>query len=244
MVCFLFTGIVLIQKGKMKNDKGMIYLGGSYLIMVLYYVIWGLNLSTYLLIYTLQFIVFMGINLFTRNTFYSNQKSNFVPISVGTFVTYVLLMIPHFLKETGIVPDFVDSIYGRYLDNILSIIFAGFVFGWLAKSAYSALQPLKQSSIQPWIIKRIQIVLISSLVAIFVSLPDLINVLTDKAIEDVMTYLQIFLIMFIMITLYLAWVMPPIFKDYLNRGYSPPKEDESELADEEIMKMMEEDYSE
>jgi hypothetical protein len=47
-----------------------------------------------------------------------------------------------------------------------------------------------------------------------------------------------------MVTQYFAWVMPPVFKDYLNRGYIPPKIDEIDLAEEEIMKMMEEDYSE
>jgi len=244
MVCFLLTGIKLVLKGKTKNDKGMLYLGGSLLLINLTYIIWGLYLSNYLVIYTLQFLAYLGINLFTRNTFYSNQKSKFVPISIATSITYVLLMIPHFLKETGIVPDFVDSVLGRYIDNILSLLFAGFVFGWLAVSAYNSLQQLKQASIQPWILKRIQIVLISSILAIFISLPDLINVMTNLTMKDAMTYTQIFILFFFMITQYLAWVMPPFFKDYLNRGYLPPKEDEYDLADEEIMKLMDGDEPE
>jgi hypothetical protein len=244
MVCFLLTGIKLILNGKTKHDKGMMYLGGSFLLMNLAFIFWGFRLSNYLVIYTFLFFAYLGINFFTRNTFYSNQKSKFVPISIATSITYVLLMIPHLLKETGIVPDFVDSLFGRYLDNILSLLFAGFVFGWLAVSAYNSLQQLKQASIQPWILKRIQIVLISSILAIFISLPDLINVMTNNGIKDVMTYTQLFITFFFMVTQYFAWVMPPVFKDYLNRGYIPPKIDEIDLAEEEIMKMMEEDYSE
>ncbi|MHA1746864.1 MAG: hypothetical protein ACTSWW_12760, partial [Promethearchaeota archaeon] len=56
MVCFLWTGIKLILKGKTKHDKGMLYLGGSLLLINLTYIIWGLYLSNYLVIYTLQFL--------------------------------------------------------------------------------------------------------------------------------------------------------------------------------------------
>ena len=244
LIAFLITGIKLILKGKTKNDKGMIYLGSSYLLINLVFIIWGLSLSNYLVIYTLQFLGYMGINFFTRNTFYSNQKSKFVFIIIATSVTYVLLFIPHFLKETGIVPDFVDSLVGRYYDNIFSLLFAGWVFGWVAISAYKSLQSLKRSEIEPWIIKRIKIVLISSVAAILISLPDLINVVTYLAFEDIMKYMQIFIVFFFMIFQYLAWAMPPFFKKYLNRGYVPPEEDETDLAEEEIMKRMEEDYFE
>ena len=60
-------------------------------------------------------------------------------------------------------------------------------------------------------------------------------------VEDFLSYLQIFIMLFFMITQYLAWVMPTFLKNYLNREYVPPKEEESELDEEAIMKMMEEE---
>ena len=239
MVCFLLTGVVLIRKGNRKKDKGMIYLGGAFLIMILHMVIWGFHLGSYVLIYTLQFLVYMGINLFTRNAFYSNRKNNFRVISIATIVTFVLLLIPKILYEMEIATDFHDSLFWSYMDNILSIIGSAFVFGWLALSAYNSLQQLKQSNIQPWVISRIKIVLNSSVAVIFINFPDLINVMTGSIISDVMNYLQIFIILFFMLTQYLAWVMPPFFKDYLNRNFDASKEDESVLTDDEIMKVME-----
>jgi hypothetical protein len=140
--------------------------------------------------------------------------------------------------------DFHDSLFWSYMDNILSIIGSVFVFGWLALSAYTSLQQLKQSNIQPWVITRIKIVLSSSVAIIFINFPDLINVMTGFAISEVMNYLQIFVILFFMISQYLAWVMPPFFKDYLNRGYIPPPEDETDLTEEEIMKILEKDDTE
>ncbi len=239
MVCFLFTGLVLIRKGKTKRDKGMIYLGGAFLIMILHMVIWGFHLGSYVLIYTLQFLVYMGINLFTRNAFYSNRKNTFGPICIATTVTFVFLLIPKILMEMGIATEFHDSLFWSYMDNILSIIGSAFVFGWLALSAYNSLQQLKQSNIQPWVITRIKIILSSSVVVIFINFPDLINVMTGFVISEVMNYLQIFIILFFMLTQYLAWVMPPFFKNYLNRNFDASKDDESVLSDDEIMKVME-----
>jgi hypothetical protein len=244
IICFMITGFVLFFKGNKKNDKGMIYLGLSYLIMVIFYIFWGLKIGNFILYYSLLYFVYMGINFFTKNTFYLNQKSSFTLISSGTTLVYLTLVIPRILEEIGFAPGFRDTLFWRYQDNIFSIIFSGFSFGWLAISASNSLQNLKKAEIQPWIIKRIRIVIISSVVEIFVHVPDLINVMTNRTTVDIMFYVQIFIMLFFMITQYFAWVMPSFFKKYLNRGYSPPNDEGRRLSDEKIMTMMRGDISE
>ena len=235
----LIAGIYLILRGKNKLDKGMICLGTSYVLMICFFIVWGFKIADQAINYTIMYVVYMGVNFFTKFTFHKNQKGIFKYIVIFTTIVYILLIIP---KIFFVFKDFTSSYNGKVIDNTFSIIWAVIVFGWLTYSGIKSYNQIKNKKVQPWIKKRLLLVIYSAFVEMFISVPDLIDIFTGRIFHDFVFYVQIILIATIMVMQFFAWIMPKRLKTFFNRGYIMENKIEIELNDEEIIKQMTEGY--
>ena len=123
---------------------------------------------------------------------------------------------------------------------MFSITWAVIVFGWLAYSGFKSYNHIKNKKVQPWIKKRLLLVIFSTFINMFVSVPNLIDEATNRIFHDYVFYIQIIMIATIMIMQYLAWIMPKGLKKFFNRGYIVEEEDDTGLTEEEIIEQMKE----
>jgi hypothetical protein len=216
----------------------MISLGIAYILMICFFIVWGFNLAEQLIDYTIMYAVYMGMNFFTKFTFYENRKSFFKSIVILTTVNYIILIFPKILGFFNLYEEFFMSTTGKILDNVFSITWAVIVFGWLVYSGIESYNQIKDKKVQPWVKKRLLIVIYSAFLLMFVSLPDLIDILTGRIYHDYVFYIQMIMIAIIMIMQYLAWVMPKGLKKFLNRGYILEEEEGIGLSEEEIIRQM------
>ncbi len=250
MVFLLVTGAILLIKGQNKNDKAQSRLGGAYLCLVLLYVVWGLNLtSRYSIIYFVQLLVFVAIVFFIKGAFYTDRKSSFPLVLALTIVFGLIQVGQKLLSELGYLTDFRNAAYYPNLDNILSILWTLIPFGWMALSAHKARNELKSQDVKPWILRRLLLVEITAIIEIFVSVPDLMNTVTEIDIGQPMWYLQIAIISSFAVINFFAWAMPSWFKNLLNKGAQKKKtieqiesEDETKMSEEAIMQELMEVY--
>jgi len=215
VILSLIAGIFLIIRGREKSDKGMVILGISYILMICFFVFWGFDLAPLYITYTIMFVVYMGMNFFTKSTFHIDQNRNFIWIMVATTINYLIQVIPAFLEHYNF-NDFINS----YIGSLKSY------------------NQIKFKKVQPWIKKRLLLVIIAAFINMFVSVPNLIDDITNRIHHDYVFYIQIIMIATIMVMQYLAWIMPKGLKKFFNRGYSIEKEIETELSEEEIIKQM------
>jgi len=240
IILSLISGIFLIIRGKDKLDKGMISLGISYILMICFFIVWGVNLWSFVINYSIMYAVYMGMNFFTKFTFHENQARNFKIIVFATTINYLILLIPKILKEFNLYLDFIDSYIGKVLDNVFSITWAVIVFGWVAYSGIESYNQIKNKKVQPWIKKRLLFVIISALINMIISVPDLIDLLTNFSYHEYVFFIQMIMIATIMVMQFLAWVMPTGLKNFFNRGYTIEKDDDIGLAEADIIKQMSE----
>ena len=233
----LIAGMFLITRGKEKSDRGMVSLGISYILMICLLIVWGFNLVPFFINYTLMFFVYMGMNFFTKFTFHKNQKRNFKWIMITTTINYMIQVIPAILFHLNIYPYYISYI-GRLIDNTFSITWAVIVFGWLAYSGLKSYNQIKNKKVQPWIKKRLLLVIYAAVINMFVNVPNLIDEFTGRIYHDFVFYIQMIIIATIMVMQYLAWIMPKGLKKYFNRGYIIENEDDIGLSEEEIIKQM------
>jgi len=233
----LIAGIFLIVRGKDKLDKGMINLGISYILMICFFIVWGFELASYAIYYTIIYVVYIEVNFFTKFTFYENRKTIFNFIMIITTLNFLILEIPKILVDFNI---YEESYIGLILDNVFSITWAGIVFGWLAYSGLKSYNQIKNKEVQPWIKKRLLFVIISAFINMIISVPDLIDVLTNYNYHEYVFFIQILMIATFMVMQFLAWIMPKRVKKLLNRGYIIEKEHDTGLSEEEIIKQMSE----
>ena len=238
IILSLIAGIFLIIRGNNKLDKGMISLGISYILMICFFIVWGANIWSFIVNYSIMYAVYMGMNFFTKFTFYEKRKSKFNIILIATTINFIILVIPKILKELNFYVDLIDSYNGKVLDNVFSITWAVIVFGWLAYAGIESYNQIKNKNVQPWVKKRLLLVIYSSILLMFVSVPDLIDILTGRVFHDYVFYIQMTMIATIMVMEFLAWVMPKGLKRFFNRGYIIEKDIETELSEEEIIKQM------
>ena len=238
IILSLISGIFLIIRGKDKLDKGMVSLGISYVLMICFFIVWGAKLWSFIVNYSIMYAVYMGMNFFTKFTFYENRKSKFKIILIATTINFIILVIPKILKELNLYVDFIDSYNGKVLDNVFSITWAVIVFGWLTYAGIESYNQIKNKNVQPWVKKRLLLVIYSSILLMFVSVPDLIDILTGRVFHDYVFYIQITMIATLMVMEFLAWIMPKGLKKFYNRGYIIEKENETELSEDEIIIQM------
>ena len=236
----LIAGIFLIIRGKEKFDKGMVSLGVSYILMICFFILWGFHLASYVVHYTIIYAVYIGVNFFTKFTFYENRKSFFKSIVILTTVNYIILVIPKILEAFNLYQEIIQSYTGKILDNVFSITWAILVFGWLAYSGIESYIQIKNKNVQPWIKKRLLLVIYSAFFEMFVSVPDLIDIFTDRIYHDYVFYIQMIMIATLMVMQFLAWIMPKGLKKFFNRGYIIEEEDDTGLSEEDIIKQMSE----
>jgi len=239
VILSLIAGIFLIIRGREKSDKGMVILGISYILMICFFVFWGFDLAPLYITYTIMFVVYMGMNFFTKSTFYEDRNRNFKWIMIATTINYIIQVIPAILEHFEY-NNFINSYIGKIIDNTFSITWAVIVFGWLALSGLKSYNQIKFKKVQPWIKKRLLLVIIAAFINMFVSVPNLIDDITNRIHHDNVFYIQMIMIATIMIMQYLAWIMPKGLKKYFNRGYILEKDDDIELSEEEIIKQMSE----
>ena len=207
----LIAGIFLIIRGKEKTDKGMIYLGISYILMICFLIVWGFHLVPLFITYTIMLFVYIGMNLFTKFTFHTEQNRNFRWIMIATTINYIIQVIPAFLEHFNY-NDFINSYVGRIIDNAFSITWAVIVFGWLAYSGMKSFNQIKNKNVQPWIKKRLLLVIFSTFINMFVSVPNLIDEFTSRIYHDYVFYIQMIMLATIMVIQYFAWIMPKRLK--------------------------------
>jgi len=235
----LIASIFLILRGKDKLDKGMVILGISYILMVCLFIVWGFELVPLYIIYTIMFFIYTGINFFTKSTFHEDRNRNFYWIMLATTINYIIQVIPAILEHFNY-NDFINLYIGRIFDNLFSITWAGIVFGWLAYSGFKSYNQIKNKKVQPWIKKRLLLVIYGSIINIFVSVPNLIDEITNRVFHEYIIYIQIIIISIFMVMQFLAWFMPKGLKKYFNRGYILEKEEDTIFSEEEIIKQMSE----
>ncbi len=234
----LIAGIVLILKGRRKLDKGMVSLGISYVLMICFFILWDVNFASFIINYTIIYIVYMGANFFTKYTFYEKRKNKFILISTLTTLNYIILIIPKFFILFNLYVDFILSYNGKILDNVFSITWAVIVFGWMSYASLNSYNQIKNKKIQPWVKKRLLIVTYSAFFEMFISVPDLIDILTGRIFHDYVFYIQMIMIATIMILQFLAWIMPKWLKKLFNHGYIIEKEIDEKLSEDEIIKQL------
>jgi len=233
----LIAGIFLIIRGKEKFDKGMIYLGISYILMICLLIVWGFNLVSLFITYTLMFFVYIGVNFFTQFTFHTDKNRNFKWIMIATISNYIIQVIPAILFHFNLYTDYISYI-GRLIDNTFSITWAVIVFGWLAYSGIKSYNQIKNKNVQPWIKKRLLLVIYAAFINMFVNVPNLIDDLTRRVFHDYVFYIQMIMIATIMVMQYLAWIMPKGLKKFFNHDYIIEKEEDTGLSEEKILKQM------
>jgi len=235
----LIASIFLILRGKDKLDKGMIILGLSYIVMVCLFIVWGFEIVPLYITYTIMFFIYMGINFFTKSTFHKDRNRNFYWIMLATTINYIIQVIPAILEHFEY-NNFINSYFGKIIDNVFSITWAAIVFGWLACSGLKSYNQIKNKKVQPWIKKRLLLVIYGSIINIFVSVPNLIDEITNRVFHEYVIYIQIIIISIFMVMQFLAWFMPKGLKKYFNRGYILEKEDDTRLNEKEKINQMSE----
>ncbi len=238
VILSLIAGIFLIIRGREKSDKGMISLGISYILMVGLFIVWGFNLVPLFITYSIMFFVYMGINFFTKSTFHKDKNRNFKWIMIATTINYIIQVIPAILFHFNLYADYI-SYTGRLIDNAFSVTWAVIVFGWLAYSGLKSYNQIKNKKVQPWIKKRLLLVIYTALINMFVNVPNLIDEITNRIFHEYIFYIQIIIIVIFMVMQYLAWIMPKGLKKYFNRDYIlEEEEDDTGLSEAEIIKQM------
>lgn len=187
----------------------------------------------YEVIYTVNYIVYVCILIFTLKTFYKDRKSAFKPIFITATVLYAVLITVQLLRRFDIIPP---GQYVGILDNSINSLWTIIVFFWLGKSAMDSYKALEGTGVQPWIKKRIKIVYYSSFVEMFLNFPDLINKIFPIMEYDLRFGIMTGIIFVFIVSQLLAWVMPKWLKDFLNRNYV--EKEEQELSEEELMQQL------
>lgn len=243
LILFLYTGLMLMHRGIKNKQNNFVLLGLSYILMCLLYSVLLLSPNWFLndLLTLIQYILAL---LFIRNTFYKGRRSHFKVLIILLIVSWLpiayLSLNIHILSTFEM--TFMRKLLTRLFQNLITIL----VFGWLGFSSISAMKSLENKDIEPWILKRMKIVGYSSFVVMLSHLPDLLNLNPDVGyldfqvpITQVIFYLQLGILMFFMLSQFLAWTMPKKLKDYLNRNFEPKSgESIKDITEDEVLRQL------
>ena len=181
------------------------------------------------------FISFIFVVIFTNLTFHKNRgfMPNIILISV---IILGLVQIGFFVYS--ILGTWTLSLY--YLRVWLDLPYTMLTFNWLAFSSFSSYRVIKSQKVNPWIKMRYKMVAIFSFIFSFNSIPEFFqppgttwaesdNIISLLVFGITATFVIVFSLGFA-----LAWIMPSIFKNFLDRNYEVDEEieyQEKELID-------------
>ena len=232
----LVTGLVLIQKGRSFIQDMLTMLGTGYLLVVVIFLLMAF-FKEYVLIYGLNLMAYVMMLEFTRRTFYKGRKSHYKPMLASVTATFAVLIG---IKVAGHAGAPLEGLLYGVVDNGLSILATALTFCFLAVAANNAYKVMntERDIIQPWILARLRLIVVSCMIMAFLNVPDMIAVIA--AIPMVLrSLLQVGIVISFALIQFLAWTMPARFKAWLNRKHSTMIIEPTELHDEnEIVKEM------
>jgi hypothetical protein len=187
-----------------------------------------------LMMYDVNTIITMVIGLiFIDRTFYQDRKSPFKLLLTLTLVLGALTIISFIMFERAI-------LFQPNITFLLHNIFVGadfVIFGlWSFIAASGSLKLFSSSdAVEPWVKGRYKLVKFYSICIILVG-----SLTVFTPVEGTVNWALLVILFANILRIAgetIAWVMPNIFKKYLNRGYES-SDMSLELSEEEIMEGM------
>ncbi|MFW9929760.1 MAG: hypothetical protein ACFFD1_10245 [Candidatus Thorarchaeota archaeon] len=186
--------------------------------------------------------------IFTKVTFYRERKSAFIYLLIALIIVKIIdfmlkLYIPFSIPLNFIVSPLLVPYYYLFLVITSSSIILS--YPWLSIAALKYYNKVKVREIEPWVKFRYKLIGYSTLIISLNGLLYLFIPIDTYNWERLDSFI-IGLLIIINTTIFsianlIAWLMPQILKNYLNRNYQGTIE--QNLTEEEIMNKIREDTS-
>ena len=229
-----FVGIILIIRAKKTKLVNLNALAFMLFCESIGYLFYTSVLNHLFLFYLFVSIMWFPFMIFVEKTFYQEKKSPFKIILLITTVLSALTCIVIGIYQFGPIQDNNTLFFARIVFSLAM----GVTASWMLYSSITSYIEIKSAKgVEPWIKIRYLLVFLYTFGQIGIALtwpffP------YDKSINAPYLIGALCLVA-IIIGQFLAWVMPPGFKKWLNRNYTPGDVEE-ELSEEEIMKSFKE----
>ncbi len=244
-VLLLFiTGGMLILKGIRSMQTHLGLLGIAYFLVGFIYLLIGFAPYWPMIdiLLAIQYILFL---VFVKRTFYKSKKSLFKPLVTIVSVIWSIIILISFGVHTfhWFEPHFVNLLVVQLLTNIVTFI----VYFWMGISSYKSYKLYKNGAVEPWVIKKLKLITISSFILMFVTFPDLFRLDPALPFFDIniistiiLFYIQISIVLISTVIYFLAWVILPFFKESLNKDFVSPSElkELESLSEDDIKKQL------
>jgi hypothetical protein len=174
---------------------------------------------------------------FTNSTFHKIRKSPARLILILVINLAIVQIIFSISKSIGKTP------LNFYISGAFDLIFTILTFDWMAWSSYSAYKRIDNKEIMPWIKVRYKIIAFTSFILSLHVIPEFFTPWNMDFINQNNFAFGITAIMAIIfgVGMFLAWIMPDWFKNYLNKGYKPLED--KEFTEEELMELVKRELS-
>ena len=239
IITLLMTGIFLLIRAHQLKMRNLVYLGIGFIFIpigfignVLIEASWGIFFE--------EIFVSTGFilgTIFTNLTFHKIRKSP------GRIILFLVIIFAIIQIGFSILKSMQKTPLIFYLSGVFDLIFTILTFDWMAWSSYSAYRRIYDKEIMPWIKVRYKIIALSSFILSLHVIPELFTPWYMEFINQNNFAFGITAIMAIVfaVGMFLTWIMPDWFKDYLNKGYK--QIEDKEFTDEELMNIVKQELS-
>jgi len=246
LTLLIITGVSLIRRGKASNQYNLVILGINELLICISYIL--IAFTDFWIYINIQMVTLDVLYLiFIRKTFYQKRTLTFRLILInvlGLGAICIGIAIAHSLQliEKNTIVRLIDTI----CTNGLIIP----VFLWYFLSAKKARIRLKGMDVEPWILTRLKIIEISSLLGAFVQVSDFLRIYPAVDLADpnniisvIIFYIQSTMAVVGAVLQYFAWMMPPKLKNRINKNYKKDADLDKikKLSEDEILFRFKED---
>ena len=217
IITLMITGIFLLIRAYQLKMKNLIYLGTGFILIPIGFIGSVIIVDSWSIFFE-ELLVSSGFILgtcFTNLTFYKTRKSPGRLILIAV-ITLALIQIGFsILKAIEKTP------FNFYLSAAFDLVFTVLTFNWISWSSYSAYKRIRDKEIMPWIKVRYKIIAFSSFILSLHVIPEFFTPWNMDFIHQNNFAFGITAIMAIIfaVGMFLAWIMPNWFKNYLNKGY-------------------------
>ena len=226
----IITGSVLVRRGHITHFRNLVYIGFSNLSVVLVYL--NLILFETQIPYLITILIsHLLVVLFVVYTYYIGRKSPLRKILLFLLVFWAIPLVLNLFIDVFKIID--GSVITRLIETISIFLISFIVFGWYTYCAYHSYQTLKNKPIEPWVLRRLKLVIFSSILFMFIQFPDILR-LDPSVLQLDFTNpfsMSLIIIQSIILTLaifieFAAWVMPKPFKKLFSSNMDSTNEKE------------------
>ena len=237
------SGIILIKKANSTKQWNLVLLGIANILTVVIFVL--LVFTEFWVAINMIFVIaYLSIIVFVKMTFSTVSKKMYKTLVTLCLVLGCYMIFNSFFFRLSLIE--LTSVT-RTIGLLVQIGISFPVFFWFSLHSFRACKLLKDKKIEPWILWRMKVNMLSALIMAFYQIPDILRI--DPSVEYadptnpismLIFYTQGIIVMFFSISQFIAWVMPSVLKRYLNRNYEIPKDlvDSMNISESQIMKQL------